>query len=457
MSNFTQVISRPIKEDCNFNAIGNGVVYTLRREDREFQQINNDGGDAQIQINGDNFTAYYQVGDTVYIEGFGQAEITASAFSGGNTLITVDLPFTSSDDGYVNNLSKRTDYQVEVEVFDAETDQALGPRLVFTPSANGEVKADISGVVRAYLYPNWEPVVTDAVEEGTSLEVYIKYQEFYDVTYWEEIDDSANPVVCVLAVMHLLQNSPPNFTRYPHGGNMLAYCPGDSESQWLTRFVRPSIWYGWPFTISYLWPDEITSMTIISALYDSAGNVITTSSSGIPIAAGKVHRITLAGVSEETRTRIVQLTDNGSGEYSQELNLKVKLPCNNPVMLFWKNSKGGDSFWMFDESQDYTVKNNSGRKVKRLVLFADNLTIDEWDAINELTSPTDEIRNNIVDYGMDDSIDKTSYRNDNQVFIINQDGSKVGVMVIANDTDTRTLNTKSSIEITIELPELFTV
>jgi len=64
---------------------------------------------------------------------------------------------------------------------------------------------------------------------------------------------------------------------------------------------------------------------------------------------------------------------------------------------------------------------------------------------------------NIVDYNMDDSVDKTHFRNDNQVFIINSDGSKTGVVVIPSPAETKSSYRKNAIEITIELPEYFTV
>lgn len=456
MSNFTQLVSRPIKNGCNFNAVGNPIVYHLRRQDYDYQQINDDAGFAQIQINGTDVTAYFEEDDLVYIQGFGTATITASAFSGGNTLLTVNLPFTSSDNGYVNNLSKRTDYAVEVEIFDADTDEALGPRLSFTPLTNGDVKADISGIVRNFLAANWSQPSGTAVEADTFKRIYIVYQEFYNTTFWEPIDDSANTIVAVFAVMHLIQGAPPDFSRYPHGGNMLSFMPADDERKWMTKFVSPSVWREWPFTMSFLWPATLPTMSIATTLYDSEGTEITSANNPMTPTVNAIHRVDLSGVGDEARTRTVSLRD-GDDTVTETITLKVKDPCDNPVMLFWKNSRGGDSFWLFDETQDYQCKSSSGRNVRRLTLFADNLAADEWSGINELNSTTEEIRSNIVDYGMDDSIDKTSFRNDNQVFIINQDGSKVGVMVINNDNETRTGFRKNAIEITIELPEYFTL
>lgn len=454
MANNTVLLSRPIKEDCIFNAVGNPVIYKLRREDYQFDQINDDGGFAQIQINGTDLTTYFQVDDTVYIEELGAATVTASSFS-TNTLITVDLAFVATATGFINNNSKRTDYKIEAEVFGP---LSLGPRIVQDPGENGEVLVNISGIVKAYLAANWQMPSVNEVETETSREVFIKYQEFYDDTYWDlQID--AESIVCVFALMQLLQNSPPDFSRYAHGGNMLSYCPEDSDRMFLTRFVSVSMWRGFPFTLSFIWPD-ISDINRRVKQYDSTGAELVDVVTVLDPTINKVHRMTVGDLETTAVRMLVNLEDgtmSGSDQITEELEVLVKDPCENQLLLFWKNAKGGDSFWMFDESQDYEYTYPSGRKVQRMTLFADNLLTHEWDAINELNSPSDVFSLNITDTGMDDSIDKTHFRNDNQVFIVNEDLSKVGVIVVPNNNRTKTMYRKHSIEITIELPELFTV
>lgn len=454
----TVVLSRPIKTGCNFNA-SNPCIYKLRREDYQFNQINNNGGFAQVQINGVDLSAYFEVGNTLYIEGLATAEVTAIAFSGGNTLITTDIAFIATSTGFINNNSKRTDYKIEAEIFDFATNESLGPRIVQDPSEAGEVMVDVSGIVKTFLSANWEMPAVNEVESETSKKVYIKYQEFYDVTYWTLVNDVASPVVLVFAYMQLLQNSPPDFSRYLHGGNMLSFYPEDDTKIWLTRFVIPSMWRDWPFTLSFIW--NIAEINRRVKQYDSEGNELSNTATELEPDVDKVHRMTVGDVDPLATRLLITLEDGaGSGTPEQiisELEVTVKDPCDSQILLYWKNSRGGDAFWMFDESQDYQYTYPSGRKVTRMTLFSDNLRIGEWDAINELNSPTEVIALNIVDYGMDDSIDKTHFRNDNQVFIVNQDLSKVGVIVIPTDNKTKTSYKKHSIEITIELPELFPV
>ena len=456
MANNTQVISRPIKTGCHFNAC-NPIVYRLRREDYQFDQINDNGGDAQIQINSVDLTAYFEVGDSVYVEGLGAATVTASSFS-TNTLVTVNIDFSATSTGYINNNSKRTDYKIEAESFDFATNLSLGPRIVQDPGADGEVKVDISGIVKTFLSADWDNPTLNEVEANTSKKVYIKYQEFFDITYWDLVDDVANPIVAVFGFIPILLGTPPDFSRYPHGGNLLLFYPEDDTRQWLVRF-NPSLWRGWPFSISFLW-GTFSDINRRVKQYDSEGNELSDTVTGLTADLDKVHRMNLGTINALAAELIVTLEDGSASVADQiiaELTIKVKDPCESQILLFWKNTLGGDAFWMFDESQDYEFTYPNGRKVKRMRLFSDNLLIKEWEGINELNSPSEVMALNIVDYGMDDSIDKTHFRNDNQVYIINQSGSKVGVIVIPGDRETKTIYKKHSIDITIELPEIFAV
>jgi hypothetical protein len=455
MANNTVIVTRPIKSGCNFNAC-NPIVYTLRREDYQYNQINNNGGFAQIQINGTDLTSYFQVGNSVYIEGLGPATVTASSFS-TNTLVTVDIAFTSTSTGFINNNSKRSDYKIDVEVFDFITNTSLA-LITLDPGENGEIKADISGIVKTYLRAELEIPTVNEPEEETSKKVYIKYREFYDITYWDLIDDVANPIIAVFGFIPLLLGTPPDFTRYIHGGNLLGFLPEDDTKDWLVRFP-PTLWRGYPMTLSFLWP-QLTDISRRVKQYNSEGTELSDTSTALTPALDEVHRMSLGDIDDAATELIVTLEDaSGSTaeQITKELVVKVKDPCENQILLFWKNTLGGDHWWMFDESQGYEYNYPSGRKVKRMQLFADNLTQKEWDGINELNSPSEVIALNIVDYGMDDSVDKTHFRDDNQVYIVTQDLIKVGVIVIPTGNDTKTIYRRHSIEITIELPEIFTV
>lgn len=453
-----EIVSRPIKEGCAFNCL-NPIVYNLRREDFQFDQINNNGGFAQIQINGTDETDVFEADDAVYVEGLGAATVTDSAFSGGNTLITTTLSFVGTATGFINDLSKRTDHKIEVEVFDFETDESLGPRIVVDAGEDGTVKADISGIVKSFVYADWEEVALNEVEANTSKKVYIVIQEFYDETYWLETSDDANPIIAVFGFIPLLLNSPPNFTRYAHGGNLLSFFTEDLDSKFLQRLTKPSVWRGYPWSISFIWPESIASIDRRVKQYDSEGTELSDDlealDTGSDFMSDRVHRLSV-GTINDNAVEIKLSLESSSVQITEEITLQVKDPCEVPILLFWKNCLGGDQFWLFDESQEYEHTYPSGRKVKRLQLFADNLTMDEWDAINEMHSVSEIINSNIIDYELSNTVDKTQFRNDQQIYIISSDAEKVGVLTIPAGEETKTIFKKHSIQVTIELPEFFT-
>jgi hypothetical protein len=372
-------------------------------------------------------------------------------------LIITDKAYVDSGTGYINNLNKRLGYRIEIEVFDNDTESSLGPRISANPDLSGQVKISVSGVVSAYLSANWTQPSVYAIEPETSRKIFIKIQEYYDGVYRDIVSDIGNPTGCVFAMINLLLVSPPDFTRYAYGGNMNPFNLGiPSTHKWMTRFNAPSAWRGWPFTVSFL-NQGYANVKRRVIFYDSTGTLISSDGTDMSLPSDGIYRMDLPAIPASAVEANLSIEDPGGDPLSSTITVKIKDPCPAQLLLFWKNSLGGDAIWMFDESQEYKYSYPSGRKVTRMKLYSDNLVIGEWDAINELNSATDVMASNLTDYGMDNSVDKTHFRNDNQVFIINQNGEKVGVIVIETENMTKTMYKKHAVEITIELPELFTV
>lgn len=136
---------------------------------------------------------------------------------------------------------------------------------------------------------------------------------------------------------------------------------------------------------------------------------------------------------------------------SEIKNVKIKDPCGNPVNLSFRNSLGGDSFWCFDYNQDMNW-NNVVKKSNRKVLFAQDITTDEWNALNDLNNTGFIYSENIID--IVDS-NKTSKMAGQQVYIIDEDGNKTGVITLQTINNTKTRNDKHDFQIEIEYPEYF--
>lgn len=203
-------------EVSKWNAVGNPVVYKMQRKDYSFAQTNNNGGFQQIQINGIDVSASFDVGDSVYTSTLGNATVTASAFSGGNTLVTTNLVYVNTDAGFVNNFTLRPLYRVEVEVYDGDDVMMTDSAFSFSPDSTGLLNINISSILRNRLLPdNDSDFSTDVYTDvNVSTEFYIKYNEFWTNSAESPVNDSANTFWALLGSMQI-----PSL----YGGNLYDY------------------------------------------------------------------------------------------------------------------------------------------------------------------------------------------------------------------------------------------
>ena len=136
---------------------------------------------------------------------------------------------------------------------------------------------------------------------------------------------------------------------------------------------------------------------------------------------------------------------------SETVSIEIEEECNT-VMLQWKNSLGGDECFPFCCNQEYTF-HYSDRKAKRLTLYADNLTLAQWEAIQGLNTIGELYKTPIVE--LTASIDRTMATIGQAVYVLNSDGTKTGVNVIGSPNTTNTKQKKHSAFVTIEYPEQF--
>lgn len=310
-----------------FVAARNPILYKFLRVDNLWNQINNNGGFHQLQFNGIDLTAYYQVGNSVYVShGTGAffATITASAFSAGNTLVTLTTVYVAiPGTGFSNNLSKRTDWKVEIEVFRASDNTSLTDfKFSYYPDRTGICNAYVHTILAAFLSPDWaNPVTSNEAEVGSDLRFYVKYNEYYDGVAQAVVNDSANQYVAVNAAMQIYYSE----TTYGDGGNMQGFVPADSSRPWMTRFVANSskrkirLWRDWPFTLSFIWPSVFPSILYVERHFDGSGTLIQATESPLTISSDRVNRLKVEtdSIPETTKKIELYLTDGQHFEDDQ--------------------------------------------------------------------------------------------------------------------------------------------
>lgn len=442
------ITQRPIQsisgEVSNWNAAGNPVVYKGVRQDNVWGTLNSNSGFARVFITGDH-TAEFTIGDDVLIvsnDGVYNTigKVTVIALPAGNTSITTDIPFVSSTitGGYINNLTTRKLYRLEVNLYDLNDVKLNASSFTYSPKSDGTLSFDVSWV-KNFMSPNNDIalITPDVVEDANVYKgFYLGYKEVWTGSAESEVLDNSNPVYAVYGAMQIPSQ---------YGGNLYNYTvwetPPATLPKFLTKLDTLVMWRGWPFAVDFIVGEDFSGdleVKVPLTIYSS------------PTDAG-LYSAVLTGLEPEW----IRLA-NQSGDYvSEEKTIELRDACKNPVMLMARNSLGGVLQWLFSYSQEYTFDYGDGRKAKRLVLSVTGLTLNEWEALQDFITLGEVYKNNIVEFTV--STNKTSTRIGQQVYVVNADGSKIGVIVIPTANTTLTKQVKHTFQIEIEYPEVFSV
>jgi len=137
---------------------------------------------------------------------------------------------------------------------------------------------------------------------------------------------------------------------------------------------------------------------------------------------------------------------------SETKTITIDEDCPNIIMLAWRNSLGGTECFPFVINQEYSWYYGD-RKAKRLTLFANNLTLSQWESIQGLNTLGELYRTPITEFTT--SINRTSSTVGQSVYVLNADGTKTGVNVIGQPNTTNTKQKTHQAVVTIEYPELY--
>lgn len=458
------IVDEGVTATFKFNSIALPTIYEMERRDFTWNQINDNGGDVQAQFNGINLTTSFAIGDSIYVKALagspydGFTTVTAVAFSAGNTLVTVDIPYVStSTSGFINNDSLRPGYYLQVRFYDTGDTLLTDAIQETSPTAKGNMIVDISEFAKAFLSPDFEdiaPTFTITQDDLAAKEMYIGYREVWIGSQENETSDNSNTIVVVLGAQQLpLLNG----SNYGLTADRFTSVYGVLAAKLLVSPSEILIWRDWPFTISALISDSGGQGKVLRVLGDQSAN--TNESSSLTSDEDIMIRANIGGIdwSDYVNDTTVSLYLSLSGEpdtiESVILTGKLLDPCRNPVMILFRNSLGGDRFHLFTYNQDYGYENDNGTKVKRMILSTTGLTADQWDELNDMITYGAELKENIIE--ILSTTNKTKTRAYQQVYKVDQDGTLTGVVVRPTINYTMTKKVKHTFEVEIEFPEYF--
>ncbi len=217
-----------------------------------------------------------------------------------------------------------------------------------------------------------------------------------------------------------------------------------SQKQALTKFSELKMWRDWPLLLSFILNENDTSTTLSISPYSSAG------ASSSSVTHFNLNEI----ITDQTPQSYIAKLVNSTIVTSNPVTINLVDACENPIMLIGRNTLGGALCWLFDVSQEYTFVYEDGAKRKRLVLIAENLTLNEWESLQDFITLGEVYKDNIVEFTS--SVIKTSSRIGAQVYAVDQDGNKTGVIVIPTENRTNTKQERHVFTLEIEYPEIFT-
>ncbi len=395
---------------CKHSAVGNPILYKMTRKDYTTATIANSGGNLRITRASD-LTAEIEVGDELYFRSDNGIyddyyTVLTISYSAPDTTITFDGGYTAAGTTGFINLATRLNYKVEVEVWNNTGPELLGTFRV-SPDSRGEVVID----VRRVLWANMTTV--DGYNYTTSTEpltgryknFYIKYTELWIGSANSATNDSANTFYGVYGARQIGSK---------YNGFLSDYACYETPSTELAKFLTPftpAIWKTLPFAICHLSNyDHANSFLYKQVQKDASGATLATGTISSYTGAGAIHRVysyITPYMYQNTRSAVLTIEDGtAGGTISKTLTVDVKEPCNQPVVLEWVNSLGGDSFWCFSLNQEYSYTYQDRRKGRRMVLFSDGLTLEQWEGINELNSAGDIYMNPVTE--LTTSVNRTS-------------------------------------------------
>lgn len=243
------------------------MIYKFLRQDYTVQEIRSFEGGAKIRVRinsnpGDKPDV--SIGDFIFVghpkyNKIGEVE----NFVDGGTYIDayILLPLTeevfTSSVAYANLISKRFNYKIDVNIYEAQTNTLLGVRRI-SPFTDGFAKLDVSSIVASYLdneddysYPV-TAVPSNERDTKKSIKIYIKYLETWEGSDEEETTDEGQPVYAVNAVKQIADVNGQNLHEHTADTNDLEF-----RADFLSDFESPVRWKDYPFSLSFIYSDKI--------------------------------------------------------------------------------------------------------------------------------------------------------------------------------------------------------
>ena len=339
-------------------AVHNPVYLEYQRKDYEFADITQSGGFLVLVFGSATGAAQ---GNRLFIscsQYVGLATITSLS---GNNLVTdvsISLP-AGTFPGYANNLTQRANYFIEIQIMPFTGGIIPLASLQASPDTTGKIGVDISGALQSFTsnldgLPIQDTPDTQTIDENATIRFKYKARELWrppsGLVTQEFGSLSANcyGINGAFPIGHLFN------------GNYAEYYPNtDSPKKFITDFVRPKYFEGWPFDIAFIFPNDFSStdINLITSGYDVNGVQQSGSAVGINETALQnylvraVPDLDFSSATNPVVELLIQMqVDAGNIPILNNLFIDVvpAAQCCDGVFLKWLGEKGNRSYYFFN-------------------------------------------------------------------------------------------------------------
>lgn len=365
----------------------------------------------------------YSPGDKIYANTTAISGVfTVDSLVSTNRIVTTKTGYSTGPSGpypgYINNLTTRKNYYIEIELTNANGTTQLA-LLQATPNTSGVIGIDISGALQSYL-TNEEgfDIIVQNVYADVNGFVAFKYRtkEYWtgSAESWSSLSDVQYGVNGAFQIGHDFNG---NYAEYYPENNLI-------QSSFISDFEEPTGFEGYPLDIGFIYPDTLTDtsdLTISIEYYDYDGVLIAGPQSSIPnsnvnnFVRVKINAFDVYNLNK-VKYILVKINDD-IGQILKTFKINIRPMANltqngrepfecDGIYLQWLGEKGNRSyFWFnnlynesiqvegggtyqksFDAIDDLTERVNWFEKkaFKKLVLGAENLTKIEIDGLKTL-------------------------------------------------------------------------
>lgn len=442
-----------------WNAVNNPIIWDAQRKDFPTAVIFNSGARIQVNIAGDH-TAEINIDDTIYLKsdnGVYNLNVTvfSRVYSAPNTEIVFNEAYISTTTNGFINLFNRINYKLNVEVWNVLTAVKIGG-LAYSPNNVGRMYVDVSPILQPVLGPETLSTTFTAPPQDASAECSVQFNIKYYETWIGGGGSVINDGVDVKALFASRQVPSDTGGQMQNLTNKGYVVVGAGLPKFLTIGNRLRAWRGYPFSVCILSQFNDADVQIHITGYNNAGTQITQYISAGASFGTKLHRFapltllpTLVGVHY-----ILMYVRKSTGPLtiSETLRIDLKDPDCTAVYLYWKNSLGGDTYFLFETNQERQFFSNKYR-AKRENVFAESLTLDQWASLSELVPVTPVYDVPLIKF--DSSTFRTHTNINKAVYKVETDGSFIGVVVLPSSNRVNSRAFTANMEFQIEYPKEF--